>query len=214
MHSGLNKSDHIYWSLKAKVIAYEFSQGKRIYIGPIAEQFGVSTTPVRESLNRLAAEGLVLKAKRKGFVALTLRENHVRKQYEATRQLLSDELGRLSPVMRKKMPDFEPVAAVLTRVNRRPRSDVRALAALTSEVFASMGAFVNKPHVDLSIGHANDHLYYIRTLECQRLEHVQSELACFCELFLAGECEELISAIGNYHERRLELLPKLLTDKN
>ncbi len=213
MHSGLNKSDHIYWSLKAKVIAYEFSQGKRIYIGPIAEHFGVSTTPVRESLNRLAAEGLVLKAKRKGFVALTLRKNHVRKQYESTRQLLSDELGRLSLAMRKKMPGFEPVAALSARVNRRPRTDVGALAGLTAEVFASIGAFANKPHVDLSIGRANDHLYYIRTLECQRLEHVQSELACFCELFLAGECRELVAAVGDYHARRLKLLPELFPDK-
>ena len=215
MQSRLTKSDHIYLSLKEKIIAYEFSQGKRIYIGPLAEQFGVSTTPVRESLHRLAAEGLVIRAQQKGFFAMTLCEKNVREQYEVTRQILCDSLDRLSPAEQDRMHDFEPLAAVSTRIGRHGgRSDAGTLAALTGNLFASIANFTNKSYVELSIDRANDHLYYVRTLECRQLEHVPSELSCLCELFQKAEIGELVAAIGDYHDRRLKLLPSLLTDRS
>lgn len=213
MQARLTKCDHIYLSLKEKLIAYEFSQGKRIYIGPLAEQFGVSTTPVRESLHRLAAEGLVVRAQQKGFFAMTLCEKNIREQYEVTRQILCDSIERLSPAEQDRMHDFEPLAAVSTRLERHGHANAGTLAALTGNLFAAIASFINKSYVDLSIGRANDHLYYVRTLECRRLEHVPSELSCLCELFLKAETGELVAAIGEYHDRRLKLLPSLLADR-
>ena len=213
MQARLTKCDHIYLSLKEKLIAYEFSQGKRIYIGPLAEQFGVSTTPVRESLHRLAAEGLVVRAQQKGFFAMTLCEKNIREQYEVTRQILCDSIERLSPAEQERMHDFGPLVTVSTRIERHGHADAGTLAALTGNLFAAIASFINKSYVDLSIGRANDHLYYVRTLECRRLEHVPSELSCLCELFLKAETGELVAAIGEYHDRRLKLLPSLLSDR-
>lgn len=202
--------DRVYQAIKARIIAYEFRQGQRIYLEPIATELGVSTTPVREALNRLAEKDLVIKAPRKGFIAMTLSEDNLEGHYELTRILLSHELANLEPAARQKLPECEPIASVLNKLKRRRQSDVSTLACYTGEIFSDIGCLRENSRVVNSIGTANDHLYYIRTVECQHLDDVRSELVCLCELLLAGFCEELISAIDAYHDRRIALLPTLM----
>lgn len=202
--------DRVYQAVKARVIAYDFSQGQRIYLAPIAKQLGVSTTPVAQALNRLAAEGLILKCPRKGFIALTLSEDNLKGHYELTRRVLLKELGNLEPTIRGRLSEFEPIAAVLSKLKRRRPANGKALATYTGQIFAHIAALTGDPLAVRSIKRANDHLYYIRTIECQILENDQSELRCFCELLLTSQSEQLISAINAYHDKRVSLLQTLL----
>lgn len=202
--------DRVYHAIKASVIAYAFPQGRRIYLQPLADQLGVSTMPVREALNRLAAEDLVIKAPRKGFIAMSLSAENLRGHYELTRLLLSNELERLDAEARRALPEFEPIAAVLYKLNRRVLSDLDTLADYTGEVFARIASLGENAHVMLSVQRANDHLHYIRTVEGRLFDNVQSELILLCELLLAGLCEELLQAIHNYHDKRIEMLPALI----
>jgi DNA-binding GntR family transcriptional regulator len=202
--------NRIYQAVKASVVAHAFPDGRRIYLQPIADALGVSTTPVREALNRLAAEDLVIKAPRKGFIAITLSENGLRAYYELTRLLLTKELERLDTGARRKLPEFEPIAAVLYKLNRRVLSDVRTLADYTGEIFSDIASLGENAYIVRSIERANDHLYYIRTIECQHLENIQDELRMLCELLLASRCEDLLRAIHKYHDARVEILPMLI----
>ncbi len=202
--------ERVYQELKARVISYEFPQGERIYLEPIASSLGVSTTPVREALNRLAAEALVIKAPRKGFFSMTLSEDNLVGHYELTRLLLTHELGRLQPSARRKLSECEPVARILRKLNQRQITDADVLASYTGQLFSCIASLSENVSVRLSIDTANDHLHFIRTLECQHWEHAQSELMCMCELLLAGECDEMIAAVHEYHDQRLGLLPSLL----
>ncbi|HET6630071.1 MAG TPA: GntR family transcriptional regulator [Woeseiaceae bacterium] len=202
--------ERVYETIKARVIAYEFSEGERIYIERIAEQLGVSTTPVREALNRLAERNLVIKAPRKGFIAMTLSEANLLGHYWLIRILLTHEIEMLDAQARRNLPKDEPIARMLTRLQRPRQSDVGLLARYTAGVFARMGSLRENAMVVHAIDTANDHLYYIRTVECQHLDDVPGELIAFCELLLAGRCEALIAAIDSYHDRRVALLPELM----
>jgi DNA-binding GntR family transcriptional regulator len=213
MHSRLGKhaaGDRVYQGIKARVIAYDFPQGRRIYLQPLADSLGVSTTPVREALNRLAAEDLVIKAPRKGFIAMSLSKDNLRYYYELTRLLLAKELEDLDTGARRKLPEFEPIAGVLCRLNRRALHDVATLAAYTGEVFSHIASLGGNAQVIRSIGHANDHLYYIRTVECRHLENVQKELRLLCDLLLAGRSEDLLQAVHSYYDQRIQMLSTLL----
>ncbi|MEX2126105.1 MAG: GntR family transcriptional regulator [Woeseia sp.] len=202
--------DRVYQAIKASVIAYAFPQGRRIYLQPLADALGVSTTPIREALNRLAAENLVIKAPRKGFIAMSLSEENLVGYYELTRLLLARELEGLDAAARRKLPEFEPIAGVLYRLNRRVISDVSTLAGYTGEIFSDIASLGKNSHVVRSICHANDHLFYIRTVECRHVENVQDELRRLCELLLGGRCEGLLRAIHGYHDKRVVVLPTLL----
>lgn len=202
--------DPVYRAIKARVIAYEFPQGKRIIMRRLADELGVSTWPVRDAMKRLAADGLVIKAPQKGFIAMTLSADKVLTQYVLTRLYLSRGLERLEPATHDKLSEYEPIAAVLSGLNRRVLSDVNTLAIYTSEIFHRIALLTGNTELVHAIERANDHLYYVRTLECQHLEQVQTELKCFCELLLAGQCQKLIWAIKDYHDQRVALLPTLL----
>ena len=63
-------SETIYRVLRHEILSLEFLPGQRIGEEILAERFGVSRTPVRMAISRLAAERLVTVAPRKGtFVA-------------------------------------------------------------------------------------------------------------------------------------------------
>lgn len=63
-------TDTVYNILRESILRRKFKSGERLHVEELAEQLHVSRTPVRESLNLLAAEGLVDIVQRSGtFVA-------------------------------------------------------------------------------------------------------------------------------------------------
>jgi DNA-binding GntR family transcriptional regulator len=63
--------------LRAKLRSGEIPPGERLRQDLLAEQLGVSSTPVREALRRLEAEGLVVHVPNKGVTAREAREDDV-----------------------------------------------------------------------------------------------------------------------------------------
>ena len=59
--------ERTYNSLKADVLAGRFNPGERLTEEHLAKKMGVSRTPVREALHKLASEGLVQPLESRGF---------------------------------------------------------------------------------------------------------------------------------------------------
>jgi DNA-binding GntR family transcriptional regulator len=51
--------DHVYAAIRTRIIDGDLPRGSRLHQEDLAAELGVSRTPVREALRRLAAEGLV-----------------------------------------------------------------------------------------------------------------------------------------------------------
>lgn len=202
--------DRVYQAIKARLIAYEFPQGRRIYLEPIAESLGVSTTPVREAMNRLAERDLVIKAENKGFYAMTLSEARLRGNYLVTRDLLILGLEDLPQSAEQVMRHDAVTAKIVNRLNRRIVTDAGTLARYTGEIFHAIAGITENLAGQHAVDMANDHLHFARTLECRYIDNVQAELRRHCELLLSGERNELIRTIAAYHEQRLILLPTIL----
>ena len=67
--------DQVYSHLRTKMLSGELGPGSQLSHRAIAKEIGVSFTPVREAINRLATEGLVESKPRMGtFVATCTRE--------------------------------------------------------------------------------------------------------------------------------------------
>lgn len=65
---GLSSSELVYRRMKDRIVTGELAPGTRLIELSIAAEFGVSRTPVREALKRLAAENLVLSDPARGVV--------------------------------------------------------------------------------------------------------------------------------------------------
>lgn len=202
--------ERLYREIKARVVAYEFQQGKRIYLGRIAEEHGTSTWPVRQVFDQLAAEGLVIKAPRKGFHAMTLSEEEVTGWYLITRHLVSLTLETLGTEARRRLSEFESIAALLNRLNRHAVPDPKTLTNATAKIFGHIADSTEKHPIVEMISRTNDQLFYLRTLECRILDGIQCELIAFCELLLADDLETLVTKFEAYHDRRLAIVPELV----
>lgn len=61
-----------YEVIRNQIIKGELRPGGRLLVVELAQSLGVSRTPVKDALNRLAAEGLLQRLKRKGFLVSLL----------------------------------------------------------------------------------------------------------------------------------------------
>ncbi|MEY8711919.1 GntR family transcriptional regulator [Mangrovibacter phragmitis] len=74
--------EKVYEKVKGLAIDYHFRPGERVNEVELAAQLGVSRTPVREALNRLAKDGFMNFVPNKGFYSRDLTPEGVRELYE------------------------------------------------------------------------------------------------------------------------------------
>ncbi|TCT04340.1 GntR family transcriptional regulator [Aquabacter spiritensis] len=63
--------DEIATSIRTKIVSGAYAPGQRLKQEMLAEEFGVSRTPIREALSRLQAQGLVAQEQRRSAVVST-----------------------------------------------------------------------------------------------------------------------------------------------
>lgn len=66
-HKHLSLKEVAYKIIKGKILDGEFEPGSRIREDHLADEISMSRTPVREAINRLVSEGLVINKARKGL---------------------------------------------------------------------------------------------------------------------------------------------------
>ncbi|MBP2335799.1 DNA-binding GntR family transcriptional regulator [Saccharothrix coeruleofusca] len=127
------KSDFAYHDVRRRILSGELAPGSVINQGPLAQAIGISTTPLREALKRLKAEGLVeLGAHRDARVA-PLRA-------EEARDLLEMRLS------------LDPFAAGLA-AGRRTEDDIRRMR----DAAGGLGALPGNPAYEALAAHRRFH---------------------------------------------------------
>lgn len=74
--------EYVYQELKNKLISNQFKPGERIWEEHLAEELGVSRTPVREAINQLVAEGFIENRPRKGIFAAEITKDELKKMLD------------------------------------------------------------------------------------------------------------------------------------
>jgi DNA-binding GntR family transcriptional regulator len=88
-------ADQVYEVLRERIASGEIERGSRMHQEDLAKEFGVSRTPVREALRRLAAEGLVDLFANRGARVATATDEQVRSSYE-TRLVVEPGAARMA----------------------------------------------------------------------------------------------------------------------
>jgi len=88
------RSDDVYECLREAILTGRARPNERLIEAELADRLQVSRTPIRESLQRLAAEGLVV-SRRRGWVVLEHTSVEIREIYEA-RAALEGYCARLA----------------------------------------------------------------------------------------------------------------------
>lgn len=88
-------ADQVYEVLRERIASGKIERGSRLHQEDLANEFGVSRTPVREALRRLAAEGLVDLFANRGARVATATDEQLRSSYE-TRLVVEPGAARMA----------------------------------------------------------------------------------------------------------------------
>ena len=105
-------ADQVYAVLRERIAGGEIERGSRLHQEDLASEFGVSRTPIREALRRLAAEGLVDLFANRGARVATANAEDLRSSYE-TRLVVEPGAARIAAQRRLPEPIARMRAAIL-----------------------------------------------------------------------------------------------------
>lgn len=112
--------DEVYKSLKDSILKNECLPGEELSIESLAEDLGVSATPVREALAKLNADGLIELPRNKKAKVTEITENDVRNTYEV-RKVLEPYIASIAA---KKVSKNE-LLNLKKKLERLPELDLR-----------------------------------------------------------------------------------------
>jgi DNA-binding GntR family transcriptional regulator len=99
LSSDRTRSERVYLHLKEAITTLAIRPGSPLVETDLARQLGVSTTPVREALQRLGQDGLVVQNRYRGTAVVTITADDVREIYEL-REAVESLAARLAvPVL-------------------------------------------------------------------------------------------------------------------
>lgn len=122
--------NRIYKAIRERISLLEYAPGTVLNEGQLAQEFGVSRTPVRSVLQRLSYEGLVTTRNGVGTIVTELDVKTFKDIY-ALRMRLAEDRGVLSPVAPKPevLEELRRLQARATAL-RKGRPDYKAYAKL------------------------------------------------------------------------------------
>jgi DNA-binding GntR family transcriptional regulator len=73
----LTKTDYAYSELRRRILDGEFPPGTRLFLRPLAEEFGISVMPVRDAMRLLERDGLVTTKSHRGATVTTISRDEI-----------------------------------------------------------------------------------------------------------------------------------------
>jgi DNA-binding GntR family transcriptional regulator len=137
----------VYNDIQRKIITLEFAPGSDLDEATLVEMYGVSRTPIREALIRLAGEGLVVIKRNRGAYVSPLDVATLRAYFEAA-DFITRAVVRLASQRRSKT-DLEAIeAAMLTFERAMARRDMAAMVEQNDRFHAAISAAAHNKYLE------------------------------------------------------------------
>ncbi len=137
--------DQVYSVVRQRILSGELAGGSRLPQTSLAEELGVSRTPLREALRRLSTEGLVVLEPNRGATVATHDFSGMVHAWQA-RHLLEPAAARLAAAV--KVPEAIERMHVAIARQRRVIEDVDESFAVNREFHLALVAAAGNPHLD------------------------------------------------------------------
>jgi DNA-binding GntR family transcriptional regulator len=81
-HGRMNLNDDIQRAIRGRILTGQLKPGEKLHPAALAEEFGVSSLPVREALITLASEGLIENIPRRGSFVAHFSPDDIKEQFQ------------------------------------------------------------------------------------------------------------------------------------
>ena len=182
-----------YRQLKRAITKGRWPLGTKLDAVRLANDLGVSITPVRDSLNRLVGEGLVDLTPGEGFRVAALSEQRLREILLVNLALLKYALA------------YDWIPADVTTLDHAQESFAERVAA----AFVKLAEGSKNGFLVAFVVHINERLHFVRELEPGIIPSARSRLSAI-ERSLASGGSDLPQIVDYYHEATLLHVPQLI----
>ena len=204
--------DQIYSHLRDDILNLRFPLGSRINVNEIQDELGVSSTPLREALNRLQQEGLVVMENNVGASVLTL-DAHDVEEIEELAFTLQSAAVRFSLERGDR-------AAMLQRIEEQLQRYAAARSAreCTRAVFELIGTFYHNcgnRRLDDSMIALQGQVLLLRGIyaDCPGSRENLDLLEKVRDGVKANDADSILSALQEYSRRSQDAVIAWLADK-
>ena len=182
-----------YDAIRRRLIRGAWPPGQRLEAARIADELGVSITPVRDSLNRLTGERLVHSLAGEGFSVPRHTEADLRAMLDWHHLLVGVALDRQAAIAMPQVPPGH-----------------NGVADWTALLFATLGAALGSSEGGVALAGVAARLGPYRNAEHQLFADVEDELQKLEDSINGGDCESTRVAVADYHRRRRDHASQLV----
>ena len=192
--------DQIYSRLREGIITLKIPLGARLNVNELQSDLGVSCTPIREAVNRLQQEELVICENNVGARVLTLDEHDVREINELA-LTLQQAAVRLAMEQADRQELLQEMDEHLERCRaaRSPRESVRAVHELIGAFYRRCG----NRRLDRSMIAIQGQMLLLRYIyaECPGSGDIAEELVRVRDGVERGSVDEICAALRDYADK-------------
>lgn len=201
-------TQRVYEALKAAIINLDLEPGTQLIESDIAARMGVSKSPVRDALQRLAGEGLVARSRAKGLAVRHLMPQEADDIYALREQL--EAFAALLAAPRFSPSDHEELRAILARCKGAiDEGDQVSLAALNREFHGFFAKHSGNQTLVQVLAGLNDKVRMISVLGWRLRPAMQTlcdQHVAIAEAAIAGDSEKAAALTrAHIHEFRVSL---------
>jgi DNA-binding GntR family transcriptional regulator len=202
----------LYKQIKIDLISCVYQPGERIVIDQLAERLRVSSTPVREILNRLAAEELVSIVPQMGFFMPMLTETDLRNLYSMQQIFLNWAVQRISQICSEDgLRRFSRLPFDISNLQDDQPLSSEQLAKLIGDFFLHLIQMGDNHEVTHKTNNLNDRLYQVRARENEVTDNFKEDLMALCAVYMQNDFLQLQKLMDGYFASRIALVPALIS---
>ncbi|MFF2409600.1 GntR family transcriptional regulator [Streptomyces sp. NPDC058092] len=202
-------ADSVYEDIKAMVMDHQIAPGARVGIEALARTLNVSSTPVREALARLEADGLVVKRSLSGYRATELLTREAVEELFEMRLLLEPRAAALAATNAEEA-QLDVIESILENMQSRPGPAgpyvaYRDFAALDQCFHEAVVEAARRPLLAEAVERLHSHLHLFRLSSLQDArEPTLSEHERVARAILRRRADRAAEAMADHLTRSLE----------
>lgn len=186
--------------------------GERLMEVQLAEELGISRTPVREAIRKLEQEGYVIMVPRRGTYVSSMSVRDVKEIFEIRSAL--ESLSTVLAAMRIEPEELEKLRALLTEIEGHiKRKDLDKIVETDIEFHGLLYQVSRNERLVAIISNLKDQLARFRTLSMSypgRLQETLQEHRAMVEAIANGDLDAARDAAERHMEQAEETLLKAM----
>tara|TARA_B100001105_G_scaffold252844_2_gene245237 strand:+ start:16 stop:630 length:615 start_codon:yes stop_codon:yes gene_type:complete len=201
MSPGTRHAEQVYRDLKHALLSGRYTASPDLSVADLATEFGLSSSPIRDTLHRMYGERLLEVGHHHGFRVIGWTPEKLRDCYTWHGQLIR---LALKPGVRANAQ--LPIAPDGWFTDY---STPEAIVATTERMFVTLASVSGSEEIVAAIANTGERLRAVRLREIERWPDCADELNSANILAVSGTGNALLQMLWNYHRRRIRAVSML-----